>query len=272
MSQSLKDKARAARESWGDEPHTSAEAEALPQPVKAAPATLAEVLPEIEYTGTIVDADKVSVHVAWNRVMADVKSVGKDDRFEGGSAGRYNYRGIDRVLNAVGPALRRHGVAVIPVATRPEYRDVVTAKGSKMRECTVVVDYMIYGPGGDTMPACSAGEAVDTSDKGTTKACTVAYRNLLITALSIPLQDPKLDAEAQHLERGERPLPKAADYVDEICDPRTSAARLRQIFGEVGRHGLMDAKVTDETGEEVSLRNLIKRKGEERAAEAGDEA
>src|SRR4051812_30021882 len=74
----------------------------------------ADALPAIEYTDPIEDIEIVPVHVAWVRVMRDVKSVDKRStakiNTQDGKSYSFNYRGIDKVLNAVGPALRRHGV------------------------------------------------------------------------------------------------------------------------------------------------------------------
>ncbi|KXK63388.1 hypothetical protein AWW66_03480 [Micromonospora rosaria] len=249
-------------------------------PAPAAPGTghtptdPADELPDIEYTGAIADVDQVPVHVAWARVMADVQSVGKGDLHDpartGGRGPKYNYRGVDRVLNAVGPALRRHGAMVIPVRTEPSYRDITTSGGAKMRECTVTVTYEIWGPKGDKMPAQSCGEAFDSGDKSTTKACTVAYRNLLITALSIPTRDPRLDAEASSHERGAAPAPKPADYRDEIADPRTSLGRLKQMSGELQQHNLLGALVTNEMGEPEQLGAMYARVVRQRRSEAGE--
>ncbi|STD70275.1 ERF family protein [Corynebacterium renale] len=50
-----------------------------------------------------VDPEKVPIHVALARVMADVKAVGKSGY---NSHQNYNFRGIDGVMNGVGPALR----------------------------------------------------------------------------------------------------------------------------------------------------------------------
>lgn len=226
-------------------------------------------LPDIEYTGAITDADQVAVHTAWARVMADVQSVSKDDKYNGNGT-RYDYRGIDRVLNAVGPALRRHGVMVIPVRTEAAYRDTTTSRGNKMRECTVTVTYSIRGPKGDEMPAQACGEALDTSDKTTTKACTVAYRNMLITALSIPTRDPRLDAEASNHERGEERFDPLV-YRDEALRPGTSVGRLSQMINDLRRLNRGAELVANEVGEDEKLGNLLWRIRRERAAPAADE-
>ncbi|MEU6387650.1 ERF family protein [Streptomyces bauhiniae] len=268
---SLRDRVEAAEAPAADWPApTATGAGDRPAAGRAEPV---DELPDIEYTGVIADVDQVPVHVAWARVMADVQSVGKGDLHDparsGGRGPKYNYRGVDRVLNAVGPALRRHGAMVIPIRTEPSYRDVTTSGGAKMRECTVTVTYEIRGPKGDTMPAQSCGEAFDSGDKATTKAATVAYRNLLITALSIPTRDPRLDAEASNHERGESIAPKPTTYRDEIADPRTSLGRLRQISAELQQHNLAGVVVTNEVGDDERLWDMYSRVVQQRRTEAG---
>lgn len=264
---SLKDRAAA---SWRE---TSADAETTVKAVLEEPISLhqqSEALPEIEYTAAIRDAEPVPVHVAWARVMADVQSIAKGDE-RSDSGGRYKFRGVDRVINAVGPALRRHGVLVLPTKVFDvEYRELTTKAGGSMQECTLKVQWTVRGPMGDDLPVMeSAGQANDTADKGTAKAESVAHRVFFLTSLQIPTQEPTID---QGHDRGERPVPRAADYVAEILSERTSAARLRTIFTEVGQHGLIDQKVRNEHGEDETLRSMLSRKGEARRAESGGES
>jgi len=236
------------------------------------PTMISEPLEEISYDGnTITDAEGVPVHVAWARVMADVQSISKADRRED-VGGRYNFRGVDRVVNAIGPALRRHGVLVLPVRVFDiEYREARTAKGNVMQDCTLKVRWMVVGPLGDTLPEPleSAGQATDTQDKATSKATSVAQRVLFLTALHIPTQDP--DVDRGH-ERGEHAGPNPAEYRDEIVNPRTSIRRLQQIYGELRRHNMAGAMVVNEVGDDESLGDLYTRIVNERRAEAGDDA
>lgn len=141
---------------------------------------------------------KPTVHEAWAQVMADVKAVAKTGH---NKQQDYNFRGIDGVLNAAGPAMREHGVVVIPSLLDASYRDVeVGAKRTLMREATVKVRYTIIGPAGDTIDYGEVpGESLDSGDKGTAKAMSVAYRIFLLQALSIPTHEP--DADESTYER-----------------------------------------------------------------------
>jgi hypothetical protein len=146
-----------------------------------------------------------SIFGALNRVMADVQGVGKDGR---NTQQGYSFRGIDAVVNAVGPALRTHGVIVVPVAEDVQYATVeVGQKRTPMRECTVRVRYTFYGPDGSSIECVAFGEAMDSGDKATPKAMSVAFRVALLQALCIPTDDP--DADLQAYERAPRQRERA---------------------------------------------------------------
>jgi hypothetical protein len=137
------------------------------------------------------------IHVAWSQVMADVQAITKDGR---NASQGFNFRGIDGVMNATGPALRKHGVVIVPVSMRPSYRDVeVGAKRTAMREVTMSCRWRIIGPAGDHLDVEAVGEAMDAGDKGTAKAASVAYRTMLLQALTAPTHQP--DPDEQVYER-----------------------------------------------------------------------
>lgn len=265
MTSDLRARAAAATEPSGGWPTPA-------QPGEGAPAYTPAELPDVEYTDPITDAEAVPVHVAWARVMADVRSIGKGSRFSAPGAGTFNFRGVDEVLNHVAPAVRRHGIVIMPIRVVAEARDTKTSKGATMRETVVTVDYMVIGPKGDALPhpGQSRGEALDTMDKGSTKALSVALRNFYIQALSIPTQDldPEADTAMRGLERGSA-RPRATDYRDEILDRQTSLGRLKQMRGEIAQHNLGQVAVVNENGDEEALGAMLQRIGRERQDGAG---
>jgi hypothetical protein len=141
--------------------------------------------------------DKPSVVEAWSAVMDEVQSVSKTGRNE--SQG-FSFRGIDAVMNAVGPALRKHGVVVVPTLQKSSYRDVEVGRNrTLMREVTVEVTYTVRGPAGDSFTGSVPGESMDSGDKGAAKAMSVAYRTFLLQALTIPTDEP--DPDSTSVER-----------------------------------------------------------------------
>lgn len=157
-----------------------------------------------------------NVFEAWAAVMAEVSSIGKNDR---NSQQNFQFRGIDAVMGAVGPALRKQGVFVIPTGTELRSETYETKprrdgeRGTTMRNVTVTMGFRVYGPGGDWFDGVSFGEAADAGDKAVTKAQSVAYRTFLLQSLTVPTGDHDPDAYTHE---------RAADVQD---DPDFTAAR-----------------------------------------------
>ncbi|HEY0935889.1 MAG TPA: ERF family protein [Trebonia sp.] len=125
------------------------------------------------------------------RVMVDVDHVGKDGY---NKAQNFNFRGIDAVLNRVGPAFRAHGIVPKPMLKKVTYENILVGeKRTPMTRCTVKVKYRFKGPAGDFEDVTVPGEAFDSGDKGTAKAMSVAYRIALIQLLALPTTEPDPD-------------------------------------------------------------------------------
>lgn len=213
--------------------------------------------------------ERVPVWVAWSRVMGEVRGVSKGDWYgKANMSGSYQFRGVDSALNAFGPACRLHGVLVLPVHVETAYRDVKTSGGKPSRECTATVTYRIIGPTGDSIEVQSAGESMDSADKGTAKALSTALRSLLFLGGLVPTNDA--DPDSTNVERGEAPVRSAVQYLDEITHPQTSAGRLRQIHYELKQSGQLGALLTNEVGDEEQAGVMVVRIGKERAA-GGDQ-
>ena len=142
-------------------------------------------------------AEQLTVHQALSKVMGDVQAVRKDSKNQ---AQKFLFRGIDAVLNAVGPALRKHGVTIVPEDVEVHRSNGATASGKQTAEVVVKVTYRVYGPAGDSIHGKVAAEAMDFGDKAIAKAMSVAYRTFLLQALTIPTDDPDPDSESY--ERG----------------------------------------------------------------------
>jgi hypothetical protein len=147
---------------------------------------------------------------ALSLVMDEVQSISKASR---NTHQNFNFRGIDAVMNAVGPAFRKHGVVCVPTGATYEDEHYQAKGGSNMRSVTLTVTFRFYGPAGDFIDASACGESADAGDKAVPKAHSVAYRTLLLQALCIPTDDPDPDASTHHREtppvRVEGPPPPA---------------------------------------------------------------
>jgi len=142
----------------------------------------------------------LSIAQALNEVMKEVGAVKKNDR---NASQGFNFRGIDAVVNAVSPALQKHGVIVVPSVEDYEYHSVEIGKNrTVMGHVKVKVTYTFIGAGGDAIKATVVGEAMDSGDKATAKAMSVAFRTALLQTLSLPTDEP--DPDSQSYERSEK--------------------------------------------------------------------
>lgn len=219
--------------------------------------------PMADYEPGDDDPEMVPVHIAWLRVRRDIRAIAKGELYNQ-SGTRFNFRGVDTVVNVFGPVTLKHGVNILSSEVEAEYGEKTTKSGSKMRECTVLTRWTIMGPKGDTLTLETRGEALDTADKSTTKAQSVALRTLLLQFGLVPTHDK--DPDADRIERGEAPVRSAAQYLDEIAHPNTSAGRLKQIYYELRQSNQLGALVTNETGDEERIGDMVVRIGKERAA------
>lgn len=137
---------------------------------------------------------KPTVHQAWSTVMGEVQAVGKDGW---NPDQKFKFRGIDAVINAVGPVLRKHGVIVLPEAGELITERYTSSKGTPMSNVRISMRYTVIGPAGDQFTGSVWGEAADSSDKAVAKAQSVAYRVFLLQGLTIPTGDPDPD-ESTH--------------------------------------------------------------------------
>lgn len=177
-------------------------------------------------------------------VMADVTHVGKDGWNPGQ---KFHFRGIDAVVNAVGPALRKAGVVPTPILESATYRDILTGSNrTSMQQCTVQVRYQFWGPAGDHLDVVVPGEAFDSGDKGTAKAMSVAYRIALLQLLALPTDEPDPDVTSY-----ERAPHTATDTtwltgVQQRIDTAIDHAVLERIGAEIGTQADAGKLTTDD--------------------------
>lgn len=186
------------------------------------------------------------VHKALADVMDDVREVAKTEYHDSPQA-KFRFRGIDATVNAVGPALRDHGVVVAPIDVDVHYRDVTTSTGKASRECTVKVTYRFHGPAGDCLDVMVPGESLDTGDKGTAKAMSVAYRIALLQALSLPTgeRDPDHDAYERVTPEQTESKPDANELRSQIAqwgtDNNIGIDKLAADFKERAKQDITEA-------------------------------
>lgn len=141
-------------------------------------------------------------------VMADIGGVGKDGE---NKQQNYRFRGVDAVVNAVGPALRKHGVIMVPHAGIPTEEKYQSKQGANMTRVVLPVTFDFVGPAGDTISCHVYGESSDSGDKVMAKAHSVAWRVAMLQVFAIPTDDPDPDEHSHERADGPAQAP-AVDW------------------------------------------------------------
>lgn len=143
--------------------------------------------------------DRLNIFQALSLVMNGVRAIGKTKR---NKAQGYQFRGIDDLMNAAGPEFRKYGIVLLTSIQEKEYDQVPVGKGTWV-QCRLTVAYTFAcGPDADqqvTVRVCA--EALDNSDKATTKAYSYALRTALSQVLCVPTEEDR-DPDYETPERG----------------------------------------------------------------------
>lgn len=182
-----------------------------------------------------------SVHELMSKVMGEIEAIGKTERND---QQKFNFRGIDQVMNALSPILSRHGVYYTFRVQSLESERYQSRGGGNMRSITVTVEYTFHGPSGDsTEPIVSAGEAADAGDKAVPKALAQALKYALLHGLCIPTKEQADDDADRHAPEAAPPreaqvTPGIDPVVQGWIDGGTSEAEILEAAKQAARkHG-----------------------------------
>lgn len=132
-------------------------------------------------------------------VMKDIGVVSKDKEFKS-NFGSYKFRGIDDVMNALHPAMVANKVFVTPVILEQIREERTTSKGGKMYFVNCKIRYDFYTDDGSHVSAIVIGEGLDTGDKATNKAMSIAFKYACFQVFCIPT-DEMADPDGERPEQ-----------------------------------------------------------------------
>lgn len=186
--------------------------------------------------------------------------------------GKFAFRGIDQCIDAAGPIERDLGLILVPELLAEETAQHEYGANRTLGFRTRVrVTYTWHHPetgtsfGGGTFP----GEAMDSGDKGTAKAMSVALRIMYLQLLTVPTGEPDPDQSTYEVARPESATTdpvEEAKLRDRIQKAGTDAT-LRSAYDAVlDAFGGDKARITAETRD--ALVTLVKIRKSEIAAAA----
>lgn len=141
---------------------------------------------------------KMNIFESINKVMDEIGAIGKNTKNQQQG---FMYRGIDAVMNALNPALVKHKVFVVPEVLEQTREERTNAKGTTLLYSIIKVKYTFYAEDGSSVCATVIGEGMDSGDKATNKAMSIAFKYACFQVFCIPTEemvDP--DAEVHEVE------------------------------------------------------------------------
>ena len=144
------------------------------------------------------------IYEAISNVMAEIGAIGKEKKNQQQG---FMYRGIDDVMNALQPALVKHKVFIVPNVVEERREERTTQKGGVLFYTRLEVVYKFYTTDGSYIETKVIGEAMDSGDKATNKAMSIAYKYACFQVFCIPIEEMK-DPDAEVHE----PAPKNANH------------------------------------------------------------
>jgi len=126
-----------------------------------------------------------------SQVMKDIAYVSKNQT---NTVQGFKFRGIDQFINALYPALTKHGVFMVPSldSESHELREVTRATGKQGvdKHVYIQMSYTFFAEDGSSVTVGPIpAESFDSGDKATNKALSAALKYALIQTFSIPTED-----------------------------------------------------------------------------------
>lgn len=177
-----------------------------------------------------------------NRIMAQLAKdgIGKDRKNE---QQKFMFRGIDDVYDHVAPLLAKEGILVWPEMVSRECALRESKSGGTL-SCVLVTanfEFQAIEDGSARKVGPFYGEAMDSGDKATSKAMSVAYREAMIKVFCIPVGgNSDGDDKTYELADSDGPVlsnEKRDIYLPEMTEliGREDALGFRQLWNELRR-------------------------------------
>lgn len=139
-------------------------------------------------------------------IMRSVEHVGKDKK---NHQQGFNYRGIDDLYNTLHNAFANNGVIIVHEVLDIQREERTSSKGGLLLWTIQKIKFKFMAEDGSFIEAILIGEAMDSSDKGTNKANSVALKYALMQMFLIPTEELK-----NQEPDGNTPDPKSSFQVE----------------------------------------------------------
>lgn len=175
--------------------------------------------------------ERPKIYAAINEVMKDIGAVGKTSKNQQQG---FMFRGIDAVMNAISPALIKHKVFVVPEILEQTREERQTKNGSALIYSVCRIRYTFYAEDGSSIEAVVIGEGMDSGDKATNKAMSIAFKYACFQVFCIPTEDMvDPDAECHEVKPKAKKAPAASPDLDGAPAAKISVKEVTELMQDM---------------------------------------
>lgn len=202
--------------------------------------------------------EQKKVYAAISAVARDMAEVGISKDRENRQQG-FSFRGIDQVYNALAPMLAKHGLVILPRITERTVTERVTQKGGVLFYVVVKAEFdFVATEDGSMHTIVTYGEAMDSGDKATNKAMSIAYKYAAFQTFCIPTEQTAIDADAEvhHIKPADADqiLAEFKQYAESESDSKKLQEQYASTWQRLNGWPDHQAKCKDVTG--IRIREL----------------
>lgn len=135
----------------------------------------------------------MKIYGAIAAAMAEIGAISKSKRNQQQG---FQYRGIDDVMNTLYPILSKNGLFIAPEVIEHTREERTTKNGGNLIYSILKVRYTMYADDGSNVSATVIGEGMDSADKSSNKAMSVAMKYAMFQLFCIPTEE-MVDPDAE---------------------------------------------------------------------------
>lgn len=131
----------------------------------------------------------------YSKISAVMKEIGPLAKDRKNAQQGYNFRGIDELMNALSPAVAKHGI--FPTCSNIQdvlSENIVSKNGGAGYRQIRRYTFTFFAEDGSNVSTSADGEAIDYGDKGSNKAYSVAYREAIFKLFVVPFENEDIEA------------------------------------------------------------------------------
>lgn len=129
-----------------------------------------------------------AIYSAMAACMGDIDAIAKGKQTSEGAA-KFKYRGIDDVYNMIHPVLSRHKVFMTSEIIEKSRQERTNQRGTVLAFTTLRMRFTFWTVDGSSVSTVVEGEGMDSGDKSSNKAMSIAHKYALLQAFCIPTED-----------------------------------------------------------------------------------